>query len=112
MKEFFIPKWNNNVTNNYFVNSFVDYVRANNYPNMNTDKLLFEGSQYDALCTKLDPNDSAVYDCAEDGKFEGEKKNVFLDKDERFERFDGGWVLQDDRKFHVAVDGHFYYFDF
>ena len=93
------------------VNMFIAFVRANNYPQMCIDELVFEGAP-SALCSTLDVNNSAVYDCAESGRFEGEKANKFLERDECFNRFDGGWVLQNDRQFHVCVDNHLYFFDF
>lgn len=113
MKTFVIPKSTNNITNNYFVNAFVEYVRANNYPEMNTDKLEFFGTTVGyALCSTLDPNNSPVCDCVEMGYYEDEHKSDFLDRDESFHRFEGGWVLQAARQFHVFVDEHFYFFDF
>lgn len=94
------------------VNMFIEWARANNYPYTNTDELVFEKVPHTALCSTLDTDESSICTCAEEGYFENEKKDRFLDDDEYFDRFEGGWVLQRYKMFHVYVDGHLYFFDF
>ena len=93
-----------NVCNNFFVNAFVNYVRTNNYPHMETEVLRFKGVKDYALCSELNVNQFAEFIWSmKEGLANGEK-DVFA--------FEGGMYDLSGEEFNIYVDGHLYFFDF
>lgn len=107
-----IPKTERRITGDYRADRLIEYVRNNGYPKWCTQKIMFENDKNYALCSKLgESHVNALLTGEQMGLYDEGSK--YMSSCQKFTRFEGGWVLNDENlQWDVYVDGHLYFFDF